>query len=153
MDVDDPDGSVNEKAWYTTMIFEALSTMNNSAGCSISEIANSIEKRHMVPENFRESLNSKLTDLVSMEKLDMDQNCFKIKKVLGSSQSESHNQTLEEAAAEAARLIAEAEHKEILAAEAVEELERVERMVEESEAILKMTEDLMRNAGAGEGNP
>ena len=72
---------------------------------------------------------------------------------MGSSQSESHNQTLEEAAAEAARLIAEAEHKEILAAEAVEELERVERMVEESEAILKMTEDLMRNAGAGKGNP
>ena len=42
---------------------------------------------------------------------------------------------------DAARIIVEAKHKEILAAVAVE-LERVERMAEENEAIPKQPEDI-----------
>ncbi|KAM7476063.1 hypothetical protein LguiB_023306 [Lonicera macranthoides] len=153
---------VNGKAAprYNAMIFEALSTIKDSNGSDLATIVSFIEQRHEVPQNFRRSLSSKFRRLVLQGKLEKIKNCYKITDTgLGTktpspkqkdvrprpSQHSSiiiPSQTIEDVALSAAYMIADAESKSFLAAEAVKEAERVSKMTEDAEAVLHLIKEI-----------
>ncbi|KAL6554934.1 hypothetical protein OROGR_006192 [Orobanche gracilis] len=63
-----PEG--NNAAKYNAMIYEALSTLNRPSGSDSAAIANFIEQRHEVPQNFKRLLSSRLRRLVLQDKLE-----------------------------------------------------------------------------------
>lgn len=65
---------------YSDMILEAFSAIPNTNGCEISEIYHFIQQRHVVQDNFKRSLSSRLRRLVSQGKLERDRNRYKLKK-------------------------------------------------------------------------
>ncbi|KAD7476884.1 hypothetical protein E3N88_00020 [Mikania micrantha] len=152
------DGKTASK--YNAMIYEALSTLKDPNGSDTSAIVSFIEKRHEVPQNFRRLLSSRLRRLVSQEKLEKVQNCYRLRReVLNGTKgpipkpkeirprlsgpiNSYLGETLEEAAVAAAYKVAEAENKSFVAAEAVKEAERVSRMAEEAEAFLQLAKEI-----------
>ncbi|KAI3802844.1 hypothetical protein L1987_30989 [Smallanthus sonchifolius] len=72
------DGKTSSK--YDAMIYEALSTLKDPNGSDTSAIVSFIEKRHEVPQNFRRQLSSRLRRLVSQEKLEKVQNCYRLRR-------------------------------------------------------------------------
>ncbi|XP_042477289.1 telomere repeat-binding factor 5-like [Macadamia integrifolia] len=154
---------------YNTMIFDALSTLDDPNGSDISSIMSYIEKRHEVPlpQNFRRLLSSKLRRLVAQEKLEKIQNCYKKKEDssfgtrvpppkpirVRQSQNPGSNasiDTVEEAAAAAAYKIAEAESKSFLACGAVAEAEKVAKMAEEAESLVLLAKQIFEQCSRGE---
>ncbi|KAL1218941.1 Telomere repeat-binding factor 5 [Cardamine amara subsp. amara] len=69
---------MNNESRYESMVFEALSTINDENGSRLSEILSFIEERHEVPQNFREILIYILASLVSERKLKKVRNRYKI---------------------------------------------------------------------------
>ncbi|XP_042066384.1 telomere repeat-binding factor 4-like [Salvia splendens] len=152
-----PDG--NNASKYNSMIFEALSTLQEPNGSDSGAIANYIEQRQEVPQNFKRALSSRLRRLVQQDKLEKVQNnCYRIKskteldtripiarpKELQPRQVQSIGylgNTVEETAVSAAYKIAEAENKSFVAAEAVKEAERVSMMAEDMESLLQFATD------------
>ncbi|CAA0835005.1 Telomere repeat-binding factor 5 [Striga hermonthica] len=149
-----PEG--NNAAKYNEMIYEALSTPLEPNGSDCSTIASYIERRMLVPANFRRLLSSRLRRLVQQDKLEKVQNCYKIKTdalpsdnrnlagrpnyVVGPTlvHSTGHSgESIDEASVSAAYRIADAENKSFVAAEAVKEAERVSNMAEEMECLLQ----------------
>ncbi|KAK9142297.1 hypothetical protein Syun_011697 [Stephania yunnanensis] len=151
---------------YNAMIFEALSTLKDPYGSDIGAIIGFIEQKHVVPQNFRRLLSSKLRRLVGQEKLEKIQNCYKIKKDTSfgtktptPKQKEvrprqppqnSLVDAMEEAAATAAYKIADAENKAFLAAETVKDSERVAKMAVDSDSILRLFKEVLERCSRGE---
>ncbi|KAK9102520.1 hypothetical protein Sjap_019774 [Stephania japonica] len=153
---------------YNAMIFEALSTLKDPNGSDIGAIIGFIEQKHVVPQNFRRLLSSKLRRLVGQEKLDKIQNCYKIKKDTSfgtktptPKQKEVRPKQLqnsgaglvdpmEEASTTAAYSLADAENKEFLAAETVKNSERVAKMSLESDSILLLFKEVLERCSRGE---
>ncbi|KAK9281816.1 hypothetical protein L1049_004722 [Liquidambar formosana] len=145
---------------YNVMIFEALSAIKDTNGSDISAIVSFIEQRHEVPQNFRRLLSSKLRRLVSQGKLEKVQNCFKIRKdTLFETKTPTPKQefrsrqslntglinsgdTVEEAAITAAYMVADAENRSFVAAEAVKEAERVSKMAEGTDSFLQLAKEI-----------
>ena len=150
---------------YNTMVFEALSTLKDTNGSDLNAIASFIEQKHPVPPNFRRALGSRLRTLVNQGKLEKVQNCYKIKKeapmvtkppspkqkdVRPQRQSSTSNDLLKQAADTAACIIADAENKSYLAADAFKETEKYSRMDEENDAMLLLAEQLYEQCLRGE---
>ncbi|XP_019173473.1 PREDICTED: telomere repeat-binding factor 4-like [Ipomoea nil] len=161
------DGKTASK--YNGMVYEALTNLKDPSGCDIGTIVNFIEQRHEVPPNFRRLLSSRLRRLVQQDKLEKVQNCFRIKKEFLHASSTTPTpkikdsgpkedlqntgylgDTVEEAAIAAAYMIAEAENKSFVAAEAVKEAERVSRMAEDSDVLLQLAKDIYDKCARGE---
>ncbi|XAR67139.1 hypothetical protein NMG60_11013587 [Bertholletia excelsa] len=159
------DGKTASK--YNAMIYEALSTLKDPNGSDTSAIVSFIEQRHEVPLNFRRLLSSRLRRLVSQDKLEKVQNCYRIKRdiLLGAKtpapkpkdvrpkQPQTTNylgDTIEEAAVTAAYKVAEAENKSFVAAEAVKEAERVARMAEDTDILLQLASEIFEKCSRGE---
>ncbi|KAJ8766694.1 hypothetical protein K2173_004518 [Erythroxylum novogranatense] len=154
---------------YNAMIFEAISVLNQPNGSDPNAIANYIEQRQELPQTFKKQLSSRLRRLVSQEKLEKVQNCYRIKKtssfatktpspkrkelqsrqldITGFSKSED---TFEEAAAAAAYRVADAENKSFVAAEAVKEAERVSRIAEEADSLVEVAKEIIERCSRGE---
>ncbi|KAL0346716.1 UNVERIFIED_CONTAM: Telomere repeat-binding factor 4 [Sesamum calycinum] len=160
-----PEG--NNAAKYNAMIYEALSTLKEPNGSDSGAIANFIEQRHEVPQNFKRVLSSRLRRLVLQDKLEKVQNCYKIKrdavldtKTPAARQKDSRprpvpsigylGDTVEEAAISAAYKIAEAENKSFVAAESVKEAERVSTMAEDMESLLQFAVECFDQSARGE---
>ncbi|XP_052176009.1 telomere repeat-binding factor 4-like [Diospyros lotus] len=155
---------------YHEMIFEALSAIKDSNGCDVGTIVNFIEQKHEVPPNFRRLLSPRLRRLVLQGKLEKVQNCYRIKKEtpLGTitpypKQDEIRlwawqhsaglaicDETVEQAAMTAANKIAESENMSFVAAEAVEEAERVLKMAEETNSMLQLAKEIYEQCSGGE---
>ncbi|XP_057505785.1 telomere repeat-binding factor 4-like isoform X1 [Actinidia eriantha] len=159
------DGKAASK--YTSMIYEALSTLKDPNGSDTSAIVSFIEQRHEVPQNFRRLLSSRLRRLVAQGKLEKVLNCYKVKRdvLLGAksptpkskdirpkqSQTTSYlGDTIEEAAVAAAYKVADAENKSFVAAEAVKEADRVSRMAEEADSLLQVAKEIFERCSRGE---
>ncbi|XP_073034075.1 single myb histone 3-like isoform X1 [Primulina eburnea] len=148
----------NSAAKYNAMIYEALSTLKEPNGSDSGTIADFIEQRQEVPQNFKRVLSSRLRRLVLQDKLEKIHNCYRMKrdalpdtKTPNVGLKDSHprqiqsigllGDTVEDAARSTAFRIAEAENKSFVSAEAVKEAERVAMMAEEMEALLQFTTD------------
>ncbi|XP_019178155.1 PREDICTED: single myb histone 4-like [Ipomoea nil] len=155
------DGKTASK--YNGMIYEALTNLKDPSGCDIGTIVNFIEQRHEVPPNSRRLLSSRLRRLVQQDKLEKIHNCFRIKKEFLRASSTTPTpkikdlqnsgylgDTVEEVAIAAAYMIAEAENKSFVAAEAVKEAERVSRMTEDSDVLLQLAKDIYDKCARGE---
>lgn len=168
--VDDPSKSaqdVENAPTYKTMIFEAISSIKDPIGSNSGTIAGFIERKYKVPQNFRKSLSSKLRRLVLHGKLDKVQDCYKIKEAalgtktpvlkqregkpspLQNSPSISSEETVEDAATIAARKIAEAQNKSLVAAEAVKESERLSEMAEDADSALLIFKEMLEQCSKG----
>ncbi|KAL2479210.1 Telomere repeat-binding factor 5 [Forsythia ovata] len=160
-----PEG--NNASKYNSMIYEALSTLKEPNGSDSSALANFIEQRHEVPQNFKRLLSSRLRRLVQQDKLEKIQNCYRIKRdSLADTKTPTTGQkdfrprqaqsigylgdTVEEAAVAAAYKIAEAENKSFVAAEAVKEAERVSGMAEDMNSLLQFALDVFEQSSSGE---
>ncbi|CAK7352560.1 unnamed protein product [Dovyalis caffra] len=146
---------------YNSMIFEAISALNEPSGADTSAIISYIEQRQELPQNFRRQLSSRLRRLVAQEKLEKIQNCYKIKKVSSFGTKTptpkkevrpktalnighiNSGDTVEEAASEAAYRVAEAENKSFVATEAVKESERVSKMAEDADSLLQLANEIL----------
>ncbi|KAG9132120.1 hypothetical protein Leryth_025190 [Lithospermum erythrorhizon] len=153
------DGKTASK--YNAMIFEALSTLKEPNGSDTSSI-----HRQEVPQNFRKLLGARLRRLVSQDKLEKVQNCFRIKREILQGAKPSPNKqesqikppqtvgllgnTVEEAVVAAAYKVAEAENKSFVASEAVKEAERVSKLAEESDAFLQLAMEILEKCNRGE---
>lgn len=157
---------------YNAMIFEALSTLNEPNGLDTSKIVSFIEQRHEVPQNFRRLLSTRLRRLVTQDKLEKVQNCYKMKTDVSSGtktplptptpkqdiqprplQSIGYltiGDTVEAAAEAAACKIADAENKSFVAAEAVKEAERVSKMAEDTDSFLQLAKEIFEKCSRGE---
>ncbi|GAA0157722.1 chromatin/chromatin-binding, or -regulatory protein [Lithospermum erythrorhizon] len=158
------DGKTASK--YNAMIFEALSTLKEPNGSDTSSIVSFIERRQEVPQNFRKLLGARLRRLVSQDKLEKVQNCFRIKREILQGAKPSPNKqesqikpsqtvgllgnTVEEAVVAAAYKVAEAENKSFVASEAVKEAERVSKLAEESDAFLQLAMEILEKCNRGE---
>lgn len=137
-----------------SLVLKAISSINDSKGSDFNAIASFIEQRHEVPYNFRRYLSSVIRRLIQQGRLEKVEHCYKIKnsglstKIPTPRASDvnpgtcenfdvSNPDTPEAAARSAAFWLVEADNKSFLAAEAVEEAERVNAMVEESEIMLE----------------
>ncbi|KAK3007454.1 hypothetical protein RJ639_015001 [Escallonia herrerae] len=142
---------------YYTMVFEALSTINDVNGSDFGAIASFIEQRHEVPQNFRKRLSSKIGRFILQGKLEKVRKCYKITNTaLGLKtptpelkdtrcrppQDSGLNGTLEDAASNAANMIADANYRSTLAAEAVQEVEKISKLAEEDESVLQLVKEL-----------
>ncbi|KAM1479210.1 hypothetical protein ACFX2I_026531 [Malus domestica] len=152
------------------MIFEALAASTDPNGLDTSAIASFIEQRNEVPQNFRRSLTGRLRRLVQQDKLEKIQQCYKVKtdplsvmkapapmqNDIQPKQSQSPvyvtvgSDTLEESARAAAQSIAEAEYKSYLAAEQMKEAERISFMVEDTESMLLLANEILEQCSEGE---
>ncbi|XP_004510409.1 telomere repeat-binding factor 4-like [Cicer arietinum] len=159
------DQDVKNPPRYNAMVFEALSTLKDTNGSDLNAIANFIEQKHQVPQNFRRALSSRLRTLVNQGKLEKVQNCYKLKKeasmetkppspkqkdVKPQRQSSVSNDVLKEAADTAAYRVADAEHKSYLADEAVKETERLSCLAEQNDAMLLLAQKLYEQCLRGE---
>ncbi|XP_047333596.1 telomere repeat-binding factor 4 [Impatiens glandulifera] len=174
---DEPSKSLQEAKnapRHNSMIFEALSALNNPNGVDIGTIVKYIEQRHEVPQNFRRLLSSKLRRLALQGKLEKMQNCsYKIRKetspvkkttpplrqkdvvrptrpVQSSHGFVTAEETLEEAAVTTAYMLSEAENKSFVAAEAVKEAERVANLAENMNALLQLAKEIYEQCSQGE---
>ncbi|KAK2965615.1 hypothetical protein RJ640_008456 [Escallonia rubra] len=142
---------------YYTMVFEALSTINDVNGSDFGAIASFIEQRHEVPQNFRKRLSSKIGRFILQGKLEKVRKCYKItNRALGLKtptpelkdaryrppQDSGLNGTLEDAASNAANTIADANYRSTLASEAVQEVEKISKLAEEDESVLQLVKEL-----------
>ncbi|KAL2516370.1 Telomere repeat-binding factor 5 [Forsythia ovata] len=169
--VDDPSKSpqdVRNAPTYNTMIFEAISSIKDHNGSNSGAINGFIEQNYKVPQNFRKILSSKLRRLVLQGKLDKVQDCYKIKDAaldtktptlkqrefrpspLQNSPSIISEETVEGAARIAALKIAEAQNKSLVAAEAVEECERISEMAKDANSVVLLFEELLEQCSRGE---
>ncbi|KAF4357105.1 hypothetical protein F8388_002310 [Cannabis sativa] len=158
-----------EMVWYNTMIFEALSTLKEPNGSDTSAIVSYIEQRHEVPQNFRRLLSTRLRRLVSQDKLEKVQNCYKVKSNVDASfgtktpalKAENQPRPLQttvyrtttdvvDEAGNAAYKIAEAENKSFVAAEAVKEADRISEMAEDTESLLQLAKEIFEKCSQGE---
>nr|XP_043616759.1 telomere repeat-binding factor 4-like [Erigeron canadensis]XP_043616760.1 telomere repeat-binding factor 4-like [Erigeron canadensis] len=140
---------------YKAVIMEALSSFEDPNGLDINDILNFIESKYEVPENFRESVTSKLRNLVLTGEVQKVNNCYKLRGAfLGAETSQEEDivptnidncneeqnaqeasvtpistETPEEAAA---RLVAEAENLDKIAIEACKRRDMLEGLLEES---------------------
>ncbi|XP_009795175.1 telomere repeat-binding factor 4 [Nicotiana tabacum] len=165
--LESPQGSKNAPK-YNDMIFEALSSLKCSNGCDLGVIVGFIEQRHEVPQNFRRLLSSKLRRLVLKGKLERVQNCYKIKDATLETEITTPKQkdvlprpvpnsavkvsceTMEEAVRIAAYKIADAEEKSFLAAEAVDNAERLSKMAEDAESMLQLFKEIYEQCSRGQ---
>ncbi|KAL2493274.1 Telomere repeat-binding factor 5 [Abeliophyllum distichum] len=169
--VDDPSESPQDVRYaptYNTMIFEAISSIKDHNGSNSGAIKGFIEKNYKVPQNFRKILCSKLRRLVLQGKLDKVQDCYKIKDAAMDTKTPTLKQrevrpsplqnspliiseeTVEDAARIAALKIAEAQNKSHVAAEAVEECERISEMAEDANSVVLLFEELLEQCSMGE---
>ncbi|KAK6236513.1 hypothetical protein QUC31_020293 [Theobroma cacao] len=159
---------------YNEMIIEAVSALKEPNGSDNRAIISYIEidfeilsliipeQRQEVPQSFRKQLCSRLKRLVAVEKLEKVQNRYKMRKdeTFGT-KTPSPNQkgmrlkhvtcdSVEEASVTAAYLIAEAENKSFVAAEAVKEAERVSKMAEDMDSLLQLAKEIFETCSRGE---
>lgn len=137
-----------------SIVFKAISSINDSKGSDFNAIASFIEQRHEVPYNFRRYLSSMIRRLILQGRLVKVEQRYRIKNSGSSTKlpaprarevnpvtcenlDVSNPDTPDGAARSAAFWLVQADNKSFLAAEAVEEAERVNAMAEESETMLE----------------
>ncbi|KAM7254495.1 hypothetical protein ACFE04_003875 [Oxalis oulophora] len=174
--VDDPSNSPldGKKApKYNRMILEALSSLKDANGSDTSTIFGFIavravsHKRLELTPDSRRLLCTRLRRLVSQGKLEKVQNRYKIKKDNNSETKAPSprsikrsrpfqnarsisGETMEEVAISAALKVAEAENKAYVAAEAVKEANKVAKMADDSEKMLRLVRDIFEQCLRGE---
>ncbi|KAK9026973.1 hypothetical protein V6N11_066824 [Hibiscus sabdariffa] len=125
-------------------------------------------QKQEVPQSFKKQLCSRLKRLVALEKLEKVDNRYKIRKdetfgikipspkQNGMRPKQLQNgghitcDAVEEASVTAAYLIAEAENKSFLAAEAVKEAERVSKVAEDTDSLLQLAKEIFETCSQGE---
>ncbi|KAK1257301.1 Telomere repeat-binding factor 4 [Acorus gramineus] len=150
---------------YTSMIIEALSTLQEPNGSEIVTICDFIEQKYDVPLNFRRLLSSKLRRLVAQNKIEKVHKGYRLKdssfatKTPAPKQKDPTNRLkqtqtnsspivanptseLNEVRIAAAYRLTDAQSKEILAWEAVKEAERITRMSEDAENQLTLAKEI-----------
>ncbi|KAL3625317.1 hypothetical protein CASFOL_030771 [Castilleja foliolosa] len=168
-----PVPDANNTSKYNEMIYEALSALKEPNGSDCSTIASFIEQRQQVPQNFRRLISSRIRRLVQQNKLEKNENRYKLK---GSALMDTKSlkppiqidtmpqqqpkpaaqgfvypeDTVEEAAATAAYRIAEAENKSFVAAEAVKEAERVAAIADQADDLLQLAMECYEKAEHGD---
>ncbi|VVA95085.1 unnamed protein product [Arabis nemorensis] len=161
---------------YDGIIFEALSTLADADGSDVGSIFNYIEPRHEVPATFRRILSSRLRRLAAQGKLvkvtylkPQLQNFYKIPdpsetvtpapkpKETNTKPRQSNNQAstvsqvmIEEAAITAAYKLVEAENKTDVAKVAVEELDKMTKLAEETEFLMELAKEMREQCSRGE---
>ncbi|KAK1315464.1 Telomere repeat-binding factor 4 [Acorus calamus] len=158
---------------YTSMIIEALSTLQEPNGSEIVAICDFIEQKHDVPLNFRRLLSSKLRRLVAQNKIEKVHKGYRLKdssfatKTPAPKQKDPTNRLkqtqtnsspivanptseLNEVIIAAAYRLTDAQSKEILAWEAVKEAERITRMSEDAENQLTLAKEIYDHCLRGE---
>ncbi|KAF3439631.1 hypothetical protein FNV43_RR17909 [Rhamnella rubrinervis] len=165
---DSSKGDAKNTLMSNAMIFEAFSTLKEQNGLDTNTIANFIEQRHEVPQNFRRILSTRLRRLVQQDKLEKVQNCFKIKSdassgtktftdsQLGKLQNAGYvkyNDPVEEAAVAAAFKVADAENRSFVAAEAIKEAERISKLAEDTDSMLQFAKEIFEKCSQGEVVP
>ncbi|XP_022751741.1 telomere repeat-binding factor 4-like [Durio zibethinus] len=153
---------------YNEMIIEAVSALKEPNGSDNGAIVSYIEQRQEVSQSFKKQLCSRLKRLVAVGKLEKVHNRYKIRKdetfgtktptpkQKGMRLKHSHNSgritcdAVEDASVTAAYLIAEAENKSFVAAEAVKEAERVSKMAEDMDSLLRLAEEIFETCSRGE---
>ncbi|KAK1396969.1 MYB transcription factor [Heracleum sosnowskyi] len=152
---------------YDSMIYDALKNLNDPNGSDASAIVSFIEQKQEVPQNFRRLLVSRLRRLVVQEKLEKVHNCYRSKndaapgtkaptpkpKEIRPRQPQPTSylpDTVEDAAKNAAYKVAVADNKESVAAEAGKESDRINKMAEDAEVLLKAAEDIFDRCSRGE---
>ncbi|KAL8160892.1 hypothetical protein V2J09_012381 [Rumex salicifolius] len=150
--------SKDAKNRYNAMVIEALSATKQPNGLDITSLMSYIEQRvDELPQNFRKLLGSRLRRLVARDELEKIDNCYRIK---GASLSEAKPAIMQEtqpiqtsqptpspsisreifkkSATLAALSVVKGEDLSFQLAEAVREVERIAKMVEEEDDILKL---------------
>ncbi|KAL6134669.1 hypothetical protein ACLB2K_066897 [Fragaria x ananassa] len=134
---------------YSALIFEALLTMTDPDGSDVGAIRDFIQQRDEVPtpQNFKRVVGARLRSLVSLGKLEKTSNGFKIKEhsIVGTkapSELATSTETEDDAVHITAYIIADAENKSFLAAEAMKEAERVSEIAEETESMLLLVKEI-----------
>ncbi|XP_024008799.1 telomere repeat-binding factor 5 isoform X2 [Eutrema salsugineum] len=162
---------------YDGMIFEALSSLVDANGSDVGSIFSFIEPRHEVPPNFRRVLSSRLRRLAAQGKLVKVSNlkplqnfyklpdrpgatrtpALKLKETTNIKPRQSNNQApavsqemIEEAAITAACKVVEAENKIGVAKVAVEDLEKMTKLAEETEILLELAKEIHEQCCRGE---
>ncbi|KAE8687558.1 putative Lycopene epsilon cyclase, chloroplast precursor [Hibiscus syriacus] len=153
---------------YNELIIEAVSALKEPNGSDNRAIVGYIEQRQEVPQSFKKQLCSRLKRLVALEKLEKVHNRYKIRKYetfgtkspIPKQKGKQPKQlqdtgriicdAVEEASVTAAYLIAEAENKSFLAAEAVKEAERVSKMAEDTDSLLQLAKEIFETCSQGE---
>ncbi|XP_017237820.1 single myb histone 4 [Daucus carota subsp. sativus] len=152
---------------YDNMIYDALKNLNDPNGSDATAIVSFIEQKQEVPQNFRRLLVSRLRRLVTQEKLEKVHNCYRTKndaapgakgptpkpKDIRPRQPQPTSylpDTVHDAAKNAAFKIAVADNKESVAAEAGKESDRINKMTEDAEMLLKVAEDIFDRCSRGE---
>ncbi|KAL4302706.1 hypothetical protein GQ457_10G001120 [Hibiscus cannabinus] len=153
---------------YNEMIIEAVSALKEPNGSDNRAIVGYIEQRQEVPQSFKKQLCSRLKRLVALEKLEKVDNRYKIRKdetfgikipspkQKGMRPKQLQNtdhitcDAVEEASVTAAYLIAEAENKSFLAAEAVKEAERVSKVAEDTDSLLQLAKEIFETCSQDE---
>ncbi|CAI9261942.1 unnamed protein product [Lactuca saligna] len=139
--------------WYHDMILQALSSVQNPDGIDIDSIHSYIEQKSdkKLPEIFSTYLTTKLRRMATHGKIERNGNLYKIKhdvpvdhKNNNDEQREVNNnseETEEDLASYAAYRVAVAEDTQRKAIEACKKLDRLQNLVEESMAMLKLAEE------------
>ncbi|XVF88793.1 hypothetical protein PTKIN_Ptkin19aG0079800 [Pterospermum kingtungense] len=156
---------------YNEMIIEAVSALEELNGSDSKAIIHYIEQRQVVSQSFKKQLCSRLKRLVEVEKLERVEafgNRYRIRKVetfgrktpspkqksmqVKQLHSGDHitSDGIEEASVTAAYLIVEAENKSFVAAEAVKEAERVSKMAEDADSLVKLATEIFERCSRGE---
>ncbi|KAL8149193.1 single myb histone 4-like [Apium graveolens] len=158
---------VKTSSKYDYMIYDALNNLNHPNGSDATAIVSFIEQKQEVPPNFRRLLVSRLRRLVVQEKLEKVHNCYRSKsdaapgtraptpkpKEIRPRQPQPTSylpDTVEDAAKNAAYKVAVADNKESVAAEAGRESDRINKMAEDAETLLKAAEDIFDRCSRGE---
>ncbi|KFK41697.1 hypothetical protein AALP_AA2G161200 [Arabis alpina] len=158
---------------YDGMIYEALLTLADANGSDVGSIFNYIEPRHEVPPNFRRTLSSRLRRMATQGKLLKLQNLYKMpepsgtktyvpapskpKETINIKFRQSINQPppvtrvmIEEAGITAAYKLVEAENKIDVARGAIEELNKMTKLAEETELLMELAKEMHELCSHGE---
>ncbi|KAK1312928.1 Telomere repeat-binding factor 4 [Acorus calamus] len=158
------DGNVPPR--YTSMVIEALSTLQGSNGCEIGAICDFIVQRYDVPLNFRRLLSSKLRRLVAQNKIEKVHKGYKLKdssfatktptpkqkdptnrlrqtQINSSHVSPSSTDELDDDSIAAAYRTTDADSKTLLVQEAMKEAERIVRLSEDADNQLTLAKEIL----------
>ncbi|KAL8043397.1 hypothetical protein ABFX02_09G117200 [Erythranthe guttata] len=133
---------------YKEMILEAILSSDKHNGSDFDAIVRYIENKYGTLENLRELLSSELNELILQSKIELVAHVYRIKVNVGTQTPATKNKDvmqrkLQDAAEEAARLIAEAETKEKEAENAFTYAEMLSQVADDASVTVRVFEELL----------
>ncbi|KAL9157058.1 hypothetical protein ABFS82_09G120200 [Erythranthe guttata] len=133
---------------YKAMILEALSYLDKHNGADFDTLVDYVETKYGTLENLRELLSSELNELILQSKIEQVAHVYRIKVNVGTQtpvtkRKDVMQRKLQDAAEEAARLIAEAETKEKEAENAVRYAEMLSQVADDASVTVRVFEELL----------